>query len=79
MRMKTNHTKVEGLFSVDICRDVQNGQVYIIDTQRNEYEVRTKDGQPLSEEQFNEIWQKGYGYWSIVKRYQVIVCPKGDQ
>ena len=64
---------------MDICRDIQNGKVYIIDTQRHEYEVRNKDNSPLTEEQFNEIWQKGYGYWSIAKRYNLIVQPKGGE
>lgn len=76
IRMKQK--QIDSLFSVGLTL-YDDGRVELKDVQGNVYEIRNKDDTVLTALQYEDIVNKQLSYWSIVKRYKLIVLQEANR
>jgi len=76
--MTSKKIKIQSLFPVELIL-YADFRVEMIDISGNVYEIRNRDNSLLTEKQYNEICENQWGYWSISKRFNLIVKAKGEE
>lgn len=74
--MKKKQFKTKTLFSVDLTL-YKDGRVELTDVQGVVYDVRNKDDTNLTEAQYEDIVNKQFSFWQMVKRYKLVILQGG--
>jgi hypothetical protein len=65
----------KSLFPVHLERGTDK-VVTLVDIQGHQYEIRTKENQLLSDDDFTALLLDGRGFWDIAREYLLVVIKK---
>jgi len=68
---QSNDIEIKGLFPVKLnC--YSDGSVLLTDIQGRKSKITNKDGSGLTDTQLQEIIDNKWGYWSLVRRFNLV-------